>query len=146
MPGPTRNAGVPASLRPKGRPDASAPQRVPQVPVPTGTDAPGPAAGPRQSLDPLPPDDPRTLIHVAIVVPHPKLAEVIRDRVVAIGPVGTNIAVQVHVVLDDKKHAATRLDPLVRMALVDLGVDPADVAFTFPSQVELGWAPTETIE
>jgi hypothetical protein len=85
---------------------------------------------------------PRTPLHVVITVPHPKMHDIIRDRVTVLGPVDLDVDVYAHVVLQDKDHPASALPGLVRMALIQhLEIDPAEVGFTFPVQVELGWTP-----
>lgn len=112
MPAERNRAAIPASLRPKAKP---------ATPV-------------------TPPPDTRPVIHVAILVPHPKIAEVIRDRVVVCGPANRPYRVQGHVILEQPKHRSVDIPMQVRLALVEFGlVDPADVAFTFPEQVSLGW-------
>lgn len=125
MPAKPRNTkAVPAALRPKAKP-------VPKTPaVPQPAEQPG-------SVE-------QEVIHVAIIVPHPKLAEAIRDRVIVAGPANRPYRVQGHVILEQPKHRSHSLPVQVRLALAEFGlVDPEDVAMTFPEQVTLGW-PKET--
>lgn len=106
-------ATVPAALRPKTSPPAPKPE-------------------------PEEPDE--TVVHVAILIHHPKVYEAIKDRIVVVGPAIAPVRVHAHVILEDPAHRAHPIDLRVRMAMVELDlVDPGQVGFTFPEQTTLGW-------
>lgn len=85
---------------------------------------------------------PKTL-HIALVVPDIRLYQLVKSKFQVIQPPYSDIKVQLHVLVDDKKDPLAGLDWQVRVALVESGlVHPADANITYPDQVTLGW-PTE---
>lgn len=90
--------------------------------------------------DPTPKSTPSRSLHLAIVVPDIRLYQLIKNKFRVIQPPYDDIAVQLHVVIDDQKDPHRDLDWQIRIALVQSGlVEPGDMNITYPDQVTLGW-------
>lgn len=83
-----------------------------------------------------------TPVHFTILAPDERIEKLLRDRVAVLTPFDANLAVHVHIVVEDPKHPATGVDAQVRHILMEGGlVDPDQVGFASSVQTTLGWTP-----
>jgi hypothetical protein len=124
--------------RSDGRPNIDLPRLPKQAPRVVAPNRPGPTEG--NGLD-----SPRADLHIALIVPDRKTADLLRNKVRIVRPPLWKGKLFLHLIPQDQRHKYRDIDMTTLLALIDTGlIDAKTAEIAAPDEITIGYPSGDT--